>query len=121
MRAVKSSGNRSTELKLIEFFRAHKITGWRRNYSLFGKPDFTFPKKRVVVFADGCFWHGHTCRNLSPSANKEFWEKKIDRNKKRDRLVSRELRKKGWSVVRIWECEIKKKIPARKVKMLRGE
>lgn len=106
MRAVKSSGNRSTELRLISAFREHKITGWRRNYSLFGKPDFVFPKKKLAVFCDGCFWHGHGCRNLSPKQNADYWQEKIAKNKKRDRKVSRELRSRGWEVVRIWECEI---------------
>ena len=55
MRKVKSNGNKSTELKLITFFKANKIKGWRRNYKLFGKPDFTFPKNRVAIFVDECF------------------------------------------------------------------
>ncbi len=106
MRAVKSKGNKSTELKLIEIFKLNNLKGWRRNYPLFGKPDFVFPKLKVAVFADGCFWHGHNCRNTKPSSNAEYWNKKIERNKKRDKLVTKTLREKGWTVVRIWECEI---------------
>lgn len=108
MRAVKSKGNKSTELKLISKFKDKGIVGWRRNYKLFGKPDFTFPKKRVVVFVDGCFWHGHNCRNTIPKDNALFWVDKIKRNSKRDKLVSRTLRNNGWQVIRIWECELKK-------------
>lgn len=108
MRNVKSSGNRSTELKLVKLFRENGVIGWRRNYPLFGKPDFTFPKSKVAVFVDGCFWHGHNCRNTRPSDNKEYWTEKINRNKKRDLLVNGELRKKEWKVVRIWECSLKK-------------
>lgn len=108
MRNVKSSGNRSTELKLVKLFRENGVIGWRRNYPLFGKPDFTFPKFKVAVFVDGCFWHGHNCRNTRPSDNKEYWTEKINRNKKRDLLVNGELRKKEWKVVRIWECSLKK-------------
>lgn len=112
MRAVKSRGNKSTEIKLIEFFKENQITGWRRNYKLNGKPDFVFPKKRVVVFADGCFWHGHNCRNLKPKQNSEYWRKKILRNKKRDREISSYLTDRRWKVFRIFECRIKKsKIP----------
>jgi DNA mismatch endonuclease (patch repair protein) len=108
MKAVKSSGNKSTELKLIERFKKSNITGWRRNYKLFGKPDFVFPKERVAIFVDGCFWHGHDCRNTKPANNSHYWRNKIARNQKRDELVSSTLEGKGWRVLRIWECQIKK-------------
>lgn len=104
MRQVKSNRNKSTELKLIQFFRVKKITGWRRNSKLFGKPDFVFPEKKIAIFVDGCFWHGHKCRNTSPKANQEYWVNKIHRNKMRDKLVSRTLKEKNWTVIRIWEC-----------------
>jgi DNA mismatch endonuclease (patch repair protein) len=107
MKAVKSKGNKSTEIKLIEIFKTYHVVGWRRNYKLFGHPDFVFPKQRVVVFADGCFWHGHNCRNVRPSDNGDYWRKKIKKNKIRDKLVADNLIQKGWKVVRIWECEIK--------------
>ncbi|MCZ2127782.1 MAG: very short patch repair endonuclease [Anaerolineales bacterium] len=108
MRSIKSKGNRSTELKLIELFKARRIVGWRRNSTLSGRPDFIFPKQRVALFADGCFWHGHSCRNLTPAQNADYWREKIKRNRARDRAVTRALKKKGWRVVRLWECEIKK-------------
>lgn len=108
MKAVKSKGNKSTEIKLIEIFRFHHVIGWRRNSNLAGHPDFIFPKKRIAVFADGCFWHGHNCRNVNPSDNAEYWKNKIKRNKARDKMITKELRRKDWAVVRIWECEIKK-------------
>lgn len=107
MRKVKSGRNRSTELKLVEFFKANGIKGWRRNYPLLGKPDFVFPKQRIVLFADGCFWHGHDCRNTRPEQNKHYWDAKRARNQNRDRVVTAQLSKKGWKVIRIWECEIK--------------
>ena len=108
MRAVKSKGNKSTELKLIKIFKIHNIKGWRRNYPLFGKPDFVFPKLRIAVFVDGCFWHGHNCRNVKPSDNSEYWSKKISRNIQRDKLVTKILELKNWKVIRFWECELKK-------------
>jgi DNA mismatch endonuclease, patch repair protein len=108
MRAVKSRGNKSTELKLIEIFKNHGIRGWRRSYKLFGNPDFVFPKRRIAIFVDGCFWHGHNCRNTKPAANADYWNKKIERNINRDILVSQTLTEKGWKVLRIWECHIKK-------------
>jgi DNA mismatch endonuclease (patch repair protein) len=109
MRAVKSNKNKSTELKLIEIFRQYGIEGWRRNYKIFGKPDFVFHKYKITVFVDGCFWHGHDCRNTKPASNKDYWDKKIDRNIKRDKKVNSHLANLGWKVIRIWECEIKKK------------
>ena len=109
MSKVRSKGNKTTELKLIEYFKELHLTGWRRNYKLFGKPDFTFPKKRVVIFVDGCFWHGHDCRNTKPKDNEEYWRIKIKRNKERDRLVTKTLIMKKWTVYRIWECQLKRK------------
>ncbi len=108
MRAVKSNGNKSTEVKLIHLFKEKKLIGWRRNYPIFGKPDFVFPKNKVAIFADGCFWHGHNCRNLSPQSNTKYWKTKIERNRKRDKRVNKILREKGWSVFRIFECKIKR-------------
>jgi DNA mismatch endonuclease (patch repair protein) len=107
MRQVKSSRNKSTEQKLVQFFKINKITGWRRNFKLFGKPDFVFPKQRIAIFLDGCFWHGHNCRNTRPKDNKNYWVAKIKRNKKRDKLVSKTLIEKNWVVYRIWECDLK--------------
>ena len=108
MRAVKSRENKSTELRLIRAMKAKKITGWRRNYKLFGRPDFVFSRQRIAVFCDGCFWHGHDCRNTKPRDHSEYWQKKIERNKRRDALVAKTLKAKGWNVVRMWECEIAK-------------
>ena len=109
MKAVKSRNTKTTELKMIEIFKELHIIGWRRTYPLIGKPDFVFPKKRIVIFVDGCFWHGHDCRNVTPSDNAEFWEAKRLYNKKHDEEVLQTLVQKNWTVIRIWECELKKK------------
>ncbi|MBW8012880.1 MAG: very short patch repair endonuclease [Chloroflexi bacterium] len=107
MRAVRSGKNKSTELLLISLFKDNGIKGWRRNYKLFGKPDFIFLRKRLAVFVDGCFWHGHECRNTKPTSNADYWETKINKNKNRDLNVTEVLSKKGWTVLRIWECELR--------------
>ncbi len=107
MRKVKSNRNKSTELKLIQFFKENAIKGWRRNFKLFGKPDFVFPKQRLAIFLDGCFWHGRNCRNTKPKDNAEYWQTKIARNQQRDKNVTETLTNKNWKVVRIWECELK--------------
>lgn len=74
--------------------------------SLLWKPDFTFRRERVVVFVDGCFWHGCPKCYKRPGSNQEFWDNKIAANRKRDRLVSRELKLLGWHVVRVWQHQL---------------
>lgn len=109
MSKVRSTGNASTELKLIAEFKERKITGWRRKSKIFGHPDFIFPKLRVAVFVDGCFWHGHDCRNTKPKDNADYWRAKIERNQRRDQAATERLTELGYRVVRIWECEFQKK------------
>lgn len=108
MSSIRSKGNKSTELKLISIFCDAGIHGWRRNYPVNGHPDFVFLDKKVAIFVDGCFWHGHDCRNLRPKGNTEYWEKKIDRNIRHDKEVTALFVNRGWTVLRIWECELKK-------------
>jgi DNA mismatch endonuclease, patch repair protein len=108
MQKVRSKKNKSTELLLIRLFRKYRIKGWKRNSALFGKPDFIFPKLKAAVFVDGCFWHGCFCRTHIPFSNVEYWDLKFKRNIKRDKLVNSTLRKKGWKVIRIKECRLKK-------------
>ena len=116
MSRVRSRMNRATELYLIRLFRENGIIGWRRNHPLFGKPDFVFPKERIVVFVDGEFWHGHPTRGQIPKTNTTFWREKIAKNKRRDRIVNRTLREKKWVVVRIWQYELHNSRWHRKIK-----
>ena len=82
MKASKPRGNKSTELKLIKLFKELEIKGWRRNYKIAGAfPDFIFPKLKIAIFADGCFWHGHDCRTLQPKTNRKYWDEKIKKNR----------------------------------------
>jgi DNA mismatch endonuclease, patch repair protein len=107
MSKIRGKGNKDTELAMILIFRRFHITGWSRNQSLLGKPDFVFRKQKAALFVDGCFWHGCPKHSNIPKNNQEFWIKKLSGNIKRDRYVSRELRKMGWTVIRIWEHEIR--------------
>ncbi len=109
MKAVKSKNTKTTELALMKIFKEYRIKGWRRTYPLVGKPDFVFREKRIAVFVDGCFWHGHDCRNVTPENNAEFWAKKREYNKAHDQFITDTLKEKDWKVIRIWECELKKK------------
>lgn len=109
MSKVCSKNNKSTELKLIQIFEENNIKGWRRNYPVKGHPDFVFLDKKITIFVDGCFWHGHDCRNTRPSDNAEYWNKKRELNMKHDKEITVLFEQRGWTVIRIWECELKKK------------
>ena len=75
-----------------------------------GSPDVVLPKYRTAVFVHGCFWHGHKgCKYYTvPKTNTNFWVSKVARNQERDQKVWRKLEAKGWSVIIVWECQIKK-------------
>ena len=92
MSRIRGRGNKDTELALAELMRRARITGWRRNQSMFGKPDFVFPKFKLAVFVDGCFWHGCPKHETKPKNNRAFWFRKLSSNKARDALVTRTLR-----------------------------
>lgn len=73
-----------------------------------GKPDIVFPKLRVVIFVHGCFWHMHECKYFKlPATNSQFWREKLEGNVRRDRRVVDELQSKGWTVLTVWECELR--------------
>ena len=89
----------------------HRGFRYRANAkSLPGSPDIVLPKHRTVIFIHGCFWHGHKgCKYYTvPKTNTEFWVTKVARNQVRDQDVWRKLEAKGWSVIVIWECQLKK-------------
>jgi DNA mismatch endonuclease (patch repair protein) len=120
MRAVKSKNTKSTEIKLQTIFKKYNITGWRKNYPVKGRPDFVFLEKKVAIFVDGCFWHGHDCRNTRPQNNAEYWRAKRERNQKRDKEISEKFMKRGWIVLRIWECGLKKKNESKLMEKIRN-
>lgn len=102
MAAIRSKGNKSTELKLASILRAAGITGWRRHQRLPGRPDFIFRRQRLAIFVDGCFWHGCRWHCRMPQDNRKYWQSKISRNAERDRNTNRLLHKADWRVLRIW-------------------
>jgi DNA mismatch endonuclease (patch repair protein) len=109
MSRIRGDGNKSTELALLGLLRYNGVSGWRRRWPLLGKPDFVFPKQRLAVFVDGCFWHGCPRHYRLPGSNVGFWKGKVEANRKRASVVNKDLRKKGWSVVRIWECALRER------------
>jgi len=75
-----------------------------------GKPDIVFPKQRLAVFVDGCFWHGCPECYRPPKSNRKFWKDKVRTNRKRDRKQTRQLRRLGWAVIRLWEHQVDKEL-----------
>lgn len=79
-----------------------------------GKPDIVFPKRKAVIFINGCFWHGHNCHLFKwPATRPDFWKQKIKRNQSKDAQTLTILKEKGWRVLVVWECAVKgkKKLP----------
>ena len=107
MAAIRSKGNKETEVTLARLLRKSRISGWRRHQNVPGKPDFVFRRQRLALFVDGCFWHGCPRHGRKPGSNREYWLPKLQRNKARDRKVTRDLRRGGWRVFRVWEHELK--------------
>lgn len=111
MSRIRGRANISTELKIAGILRAAGVKGWRRHLPLPGRPDFTFPKQRVCIFVHGCFWHDcPRCKKRS-STRPEYWAEKLEVNRRRDRRVSRELRRRGYRVIIVWECTLRRKFP----------
>ena len=108
MRAVRSTGTgpelvvRRLVTDLGFRYRLHRA-------DILGKPDLAFIGRRKLIFVNGCFWHGHGCQRGArmPKSNAEYWSAKIGRNVARDQHNVHELRRIGWTVMTIWECELK--------------
>ena len=106
MRRVRSV-NTSCEVALRKELHARGLRYRLHAKDLPGKPDVVFRRARVAVYVDGAFWHGHPERCRVPATNREYWVRKIERNKARDARVNAELRSMGWRVVRLWDFEVK--------------
>jgi len=107
MQAVKS---KDTAPELLVRSLAHRM-GYRfrlHHKDLPGKPDLVFPGRRKAIFVHGCFWHGHDCARGArvPKSNREYWTKKIARNRERDRAVCAALAHSGWACLIVWECNL---------------
>ena len=108
MRRVRSAQNASTEGVIVGALRSRHIRGWKlRPQGVPGSPDLFFPKSKLAVFLDGCFWHGCPRCFRAPSSRTEYWRPKIARNHRRDQRVNRLLWRQGYGIVRLWEHEIK--------------
>lgn len=109
MRRIRSE-NTLPELAVREHLRALGHTGYRlHRKELPGKPDIVFVGKRKAILVHGCFWHGHDCKEgtRKPRSNQEYWARKIEDNRLRDESHIAELRRMGWAVLTVWECELR--------------
>lgn len=127
MSAIRGKGNERTDRVFARLLRQNGITGWRRNPAVrlasrhdqasierykrlklrpWVRPDFVFPGKHLAVFLDGCFWHGCARCYRRPRSNRAFWAEKVDTNRRRDRIQTAALRRKGWVVIRVWEHQL---------------
>lgn len=106
MAAVRGK-NTSPELRVRRMLHAMGYRFRLHRKNLPGKPDIVLPKYRLCIFVHGCFWHQHPgCKRATiPETRREFWQEKFLQNKNRDDQAQKELRKMGWHVWTIWECE----------------
>lgn len=106
MAAVRSK-NTTPELAVRRALFARGVRGWRCHYKRApGTPDLAWPRRRLAVFIDGAFWHGHPSRH-KPGRSGAYWDEKIERNIERDKRVDAELHAAGWTVIRVWDFEVR--------------
>lgn len=117
MSHIKSKGSKIE--KLVGKFLWSYGFRYRKNVrNMFGNPDFVMKKHKMVVFADSCFWHGCKQHGIFPKSNTYFWKQKILRNSKRDFQVNKHYKKLKWSVIRIWEHDLKTEKGIRKIQKI---
>ena len=103
---------RSKNTRPEEYVRKYLFTHgfrFRKNDKRYaGHPDIVLPKYKTIIFVNGCFWHMHNCGDFVwPKSNKEYWQTKIEKNRKRDEANIKALQDSGWYVIVVWECELK--------------
>ena len=109
-RIMQSVGTKDTmpELRLRKLVYRLGFRYRLHSMKLPGKPDMVFPGKKKVIFVHGCFWHAHGCeKGRPPKSHLDYWVPKLAANKKRDAKRCKQLRALGWSVMTVWQCEIK--------------
>lgn len=103
------SKNTKPEILVRKFLWRHEFRYRLNNPRLPGHPDIVLRKYRTCIFVNGCFWHGHEgCKYfVMPKTNTSFWDKKINRNRERDKEEQKKLAEMGWHVIVVWDCELK--------------
>ncbi len=105
--------NTKPEILLRKALWKNGLSGYRLHWKKVpGKPDIAYPKKKIAIFVNGCFWHRCPhCEPSSPKTHKKFWEDKFAKNIERDYRKNQELKNAGWTVITVWECRIKENMP----------
>ncbi|MFC1789648.1 very short patch repair endonuclease [Patescibacteria group bacterium] len=106
MSQIKSSGT-VIEKYFRQYLKKKGLRGYLNNAKITGRPDLYFPREKIAIFIDGCFWHKCPKCYKKPRSNVKFWNKKIKDNKRRDKNVNKILKKKGIRVLRFWEHRVK--------------
>ena len=113
-RSMRSNKGKDTgpELILRKALRENGLSGYRIQWKVSGRPDIAYPGRRIAIFVNGCFWHRcPRCNTPIPKTNTEYWTDKFERNVSRDRRNYKALEDGGWTVMVIWECEVRKSLP----------
>ncbi len=113
-KSMRSNKRKDTKPELIlrKALRENGMSGYRLQWKVQGTPDICYPGKKIAIFVNGCFWHRCPKCNLKlPKSNVDFWRNKFERNVKKDRHDREVLEGQGWTVIVVWECEIKKSLP----------
>ncbi|MGV2941940.1 very short patch repair endonuclease [Mesobacillus sp. LC4] len=105
MQAIKSRSKLEDKVSKALWMKGYRF---RKNTKLFGKPDISIQKFKIVIFIDSCFWHVCPMHSNSPKSNQEYWIKKLNRNQERDREVNQFYISNKWNLLRIWEHDLKK-------------
>lgn len=118
MQAVKGKRTKP-EKSLFSMLAGMRLKGWKQNaINITGKPDVVFVDQKVVIFVDGCFWHGcSVCKRKLPRTNREYWERKIARNVELAKTHNEQLHREGWEVIRVWEHEITSREDMKKIRI----
>lgn len=108
MSAIKAK-NTKPELALRQLLWSNDVRGYRLNWkNAPGRPDIAFPGRKLAIFVHGCFWHRcPICAKPNPKHNSEFWQNKFDKNVSRDQMKTTQLQDLGWTVITVWECQLK--------------
>lgn len=105
---AKIRGRDTKPEKIVRSYLFSRGYRFRKNVKgLPGTPDIVLRKYGIVIFVHGCFWHGHDVDGHIPKSNTDFWRKKIERNKLRDAQNKEKLKRMGWAVMTVWECQLK--------------
>ena len=115
MSRIKGKGNKTTEVAFASLLRQNGISGWRRQWPVAGRPDVAFPKEKVAVFVDGCFWHQCPRHKRVPETRKGYWMEKFRVGKAKRVSDKRSLRADGWVILEVWEHDLKSEVGRAKV------